>query len=354
MTGHLSSKITRSFLEFNPSLWSSGISSITLEPTLELEDACEKLLNGDPMTGKPYVYGGWVYRLLNPNGGVSATHDAEDDRDNSPDGYAETSSLHPDMNFTGIANLDESNDEVLLGDRSSINKPPSPPQVSKMEGATTSQCTPLHDLIWDKKGDSIEDAFLALEKRLRKAGVISEEVGQSLLEPQDQVSQLALLLDYAKLEINDRAEREKRLEEELMAERAKLEEDRARSALLEEEGKRKVAELEDALGQAEESAWAKEQSFPNDAADWAACHHMEVARSILTKPEETMDFFKVMYMELEGKTMITEIGSYGYQCGQKAERSPLYGKLKKRDATFDPEAMKHPALYKEEPTPLSL
>lgn len=121
------------------------------EPTLELEDACEKLLNGDPMTGKPYVYGGWVYRLLNPNGGVSATHDAEDDRDNSPDGYAETSSLHPDMNFTGIANLDESNDEVLLGDRSSINKPPSPPQVSKMEGATTSQCTPLHDLIWDKK-----------------------------------------------------------------------------------------------------------------------------------------------------------------------------------------------------------
>ncbi|RAL54245.1 hypothetical protein DM860_001373 [Cuscuta australis] len=33
------------------------------EPTKELEDACEKLLKGDPVTGKPYAYGGWVYRL---------------------------------------------------------------------------------------------------------------------------------------------------------------------------------------------------------------------------------------------------------------------------------------------------
>ncbi|VFQ89707.1 unnamed protein product, partial [Cuscuta campestris] len=154
-----------------------------------------------------------------------------------------------------------------------------------------------------------------------------------------------------KLEINDRVEREKKLEEELMAERARLEEERTKFALLEEERNRKVAELEDALGQAEESARAKEEAFPTSAADWAARHHTEVARSILTTPAETMDFFQVMYQEPEGKRMITEIGSYGFQCGQKDERSLLYARLQKRDPSFDPAKMKLPPLYKEEPAP---
>ncbi|VFQ71738.1 unnamed protein product, partial [Cuscuta campestris] len=78
------------------------------------------------------------------------------------------------------------------------------------------------------------------------AGVISEEIGQTLKE-KDQVSQLTLLLDSAKLEINDRAERERRLEEE-------LKEERARFALLEEEKQRKIAELED--------GWARLKNLP--------------------------------------------------------------------------------------------
>ncbi|VFQ92456.1 unnamed protein product [Cuscuta campestris] len=199
----------------------------------------------------------------------------------------------------------------------------------------------------DLEGESIEVTFLSLAQKLSKVGVLSEEVGRSLLESKDQVSELTLLLDSAKLEINDRAEREKRLEEELKEERARLDEERAK--LVEE--KRKVAELEEALGQAEESARAKEQSFPDDAATWAACHHTEVARSVLTKPEDTMDFFKTMYKEPEGMRMITEIGSYGFQCGQKDERSLLYARLQKRDPSFDPAKMKLPPLYKEEPAP---
>ncbi|VFQ85696.1 unnamed protein product [Cuscuta campestris] len=345
------------------------------EPTPELEDACDKLLKGDPVTGKPYANGGWVYRLRNPDGDVLATHDAEDDRANSP------------MVMLRAVLLIQSDDEVLPGGRSPITMPPSPPQASQKEGDTTSRCTPLNDLVRDKKvksptaihlsesdranspqveaktkqiglsssrtkshkrkgshktsrghkkkktgsldleGESVEEAFLALIKRLQKVGVIYEEIGQSLLEPKGQVSELTLLLDSTKLEFNDRAEREKRLEEELMGERARLEEERARFALLEEEGKRKVTEVEDALGQAEESSWAKEEAFPSEAADWAARHHTEVVRSILTTPEETIDFFKVMYQEPEGKRMITEIGSYGFQCGQKEDRSLLYTKL---------------------------
>ncbi|VFR02031.1 unnamed protein product [Cuscuta campestris] len=362
------------------------------EPTPELEDACEKLLKGDPVTGKPYAYGGWVYRLPNLDGGTSTAHDAEDDRANSPDCHAEASSPHPDMNFSGFVNLDASDDEVLHSDQ-----PPSPPQMSGMEGAITARCTPLHELIRDKKvkspsathlsegdradspqiqvkaksketgasssrakaqkrkdsqkssrrskrkktgsldleGESIEEAFLALAKRLHKTGAISEEVGRLLWEPRDHVSQLTLLHDSAKLEINDRAEREKKLEEERVAEKTKLEEERARYAWLEEDGQRKVAELEEVLAQVEEAARAKEQFFPVDAANWAACHHTEVARSILTTSEDTMDFFKVMYIEPEGKRMITHIGSYGYQCGKKAERSLLYGKIgKQREAPY--------------------
>ncbi|VFQ87044.1 unnamed protein product [Cuscuta campestris] len=379
------------------------------EPTKDLEDACEKLLKGDPMTGKPYAYGGWVFRLPNPDGGASATHDAEDNRADSPDGHAEAGSPHLDMNFTRMSTLFEDDDddvEVLNSNRSPNHNPPSPPQNPGVEGASTARCSSFDDLIRDKQvkspsalhfsegdrvyilraqveskskeaghsssrakgqkrkgsqksskgdkkkkvrlsdreGESIEEAFLSLAKKLSKAGVISEEIGQSLLEPKDQISQLTLLLDSAKLEINDRAEREKRLEEELR-------EERARFALLEEEGKRKVAELKDALGQAEEAARSKEEAFPTEAAAWAACHHLEVARSILTTPEETMDFFKTMYKEPEGRRMITEIGSYGFQCGQKEERSLLYARLQKRDPSFDPAKMKLPALYKEEPAP---
>ncbi|VFQ85407.1 unnamed protein product [Cuscuta campestris] len=143
----------------------------------------------------------------------------------------------------------------------------------------------------DTEGESIEEAFLSLAKKLSKAGVISEEIGQSLLEPKDQVSQLTILLDSAKLEINDRAERERRLEEE-------LKEERARFALLEEERKRKIAELEDALGQA--LPGQRRRPFP----------------------------LKLLI----GLRAITR-------------------RLLKRDPSFDPAKMKLPALYNEEPAP---
>ncbi|VFQ68483.1 unnamed protein product [Cuscuta campestris] len=420
------------------------------EPTKDLEDACEKLLKGDPVTGKPYAYGGWVFRLPNPDGGESATHDAKDDRADSPDGHVEASSPHPgrssslklltfiffiyvqglktnqsfvvlfffaDMNFNRMTTIiEDDNDDVqvLHSNRSPLSNPPSPPHFPGMDGATSARCSPIHEQsqklkspsarhhsesdranppkvpvqsgakevgasssskakdqkrksshkssrggkkrkisLSDREGESIEEAFLSLAKKLSKAGVISEEIGQTIKE-KDQVSELTLLLDSAKLEINDRAKRERRLEEELKEERAMLEEERIkleeeRAKLVEE--KRKVAELEDALAQAKETARSKEEAFPIEAAGWAARNHLEVARSILTAPEETMDFFKTMYKEPEGKRMITEIGSYGFQCGQKDERSLLYARLQKRDPSFDPAKMKLPALYEEVPTP---
>ncbi|VFQ62335.1 unnamed protein product [Cuscuta campestris] len=376
------------------------------EPTKELEEACEKLLKGDPVTGKPYAYGGWVYRLPNPDGGASATHDAEDNRADSPDGHAEAGSPHPDMNFNRMTTIIEDDDDdvqVLHSNRSPLSNSPSPPHFPGMDGATSARCSPVHDQsqklnsppathlfesdrvpypkkdvkakgkvtghsssqkrksshktsrgerrkkvrLSDLEGESIEVTFLSLAQKLSKVGVLSEEVGRSLLESKDQVSELTLLLDSAKLEINDRVEREKRLEEELKEERARLDEERAKLV----EAKRKLVELEGALAQAEETARSKEQSFPDDAARWVAGHHVETARSILVGPEETMAFFKTMYKEPEGKKMITDIGSYGFQCGLKDERSLLYSRLQKRDPSFDPAKVKLPALYKEEPAP---
>ncbi|VFQ81433.1 unnamed protein product [Cuscuta campestris] len=174
------------------------------EPTPELEDACEKLLKGDPVTGKPYAYGGWVYRLSNPDGGVSATHDAEDDRVNTPGSHAEARSPHPDMNITRMSTLVESDDddvEVLHANQSPSNLP-SPPHICETEGATSARGNKKKKIgLSDLEGESIEETFLALAKKHSKAGVISEEISQSLLEPKDQVFQLTLLLDSAKLEI---------------------------------------------------------------------------------------------------------------------------------------------------------
>ncbi|VFQ61423.1 unnamed protein product [Cuscuta campestris] len=210
------------------------------EPTKDLEDACEKLLKGDPVTGKPYAYGGWVFRLSNPDGGESATHDAEDDRANSPDGHAEANSPH--MNFNRMTTIIEDDDDdvqVLHSHRSPNRNSPSPPQNLGVEGASTARCSLFDDLIRDKQvkspsalhfsegdrveskskeashsssrakghkrkgsqksskgdkkkkvrlsdteGESIEEAFLSLAKKLSKAGVISEEIGQSVvIEP---------------------------------------------------------------------------------------------------------------------------------------------------------------------------
>ncbi|VFQ94493.1 unnamed protein product, partial [Cuscuta campestris] len=124
------------------------------EPTKDLEDACEKLLKGDPVTGKPYAYGGWVFRLSNPDGGESATHDAEDDRANSPDGHAEASSPRSDMNFNRMTTIIEDDDDdvqVLHSNRSPNRNPPSLPQNIGVEGASTARCSSFDDLIRDKQ-----------------------------------------------------------------------------------------------------------------------------------------------------------------------------------------------------------
>ncbi|VFQ87005.1 unnamed protein product, partial [Cuscuta campestris] len=208
------------------------------EPTKDLEDACEKLLKGDPVTGKPYAYGGWVFRLSNPDGGASATHDAEDNRADSPDGHAEAGSPHPDMNFNRMTTIIEDDDDdvqVLHSNRSPLSNSPG------MDGATSARCSPIQSqklnsplathlsesdrVPYPKKdakakgkgtGHSSSQKRKSSHKTSRgekrkKVGVLSEEVGRSLLESKDQVSELTLLLDSAKLEINDRAEREKRL-----------------------------------------------------------------------------------------------------------------------------------------------
>ncbi|VFQ93670.1 unnamed protein product, partial [Cuscuta campestris] len=217
------------------------------EPTKDLEDACEKLLKGDPVTGKPYAYGGWVFRLSNPDGGASATHDAEDNRADSPDGHAEDGSPHPATHLSESDRVPYPKKDAKAKGKgtghSSSQKRKSSHKTSRGEKRKKVRLS-------DLEGESIEVTFLSLAQKLSKVGVLSEEVGRSLLESKDQVSELTLLLDSAKLEINDRAEREKRLEEELKEERARLDEERANLV----EAKRKLVELEDALAQAEETA----------------------------------------------------------------------------------------------------
>ncbi|VFQ83093.1 unnamed protein product, partial [Cuscuta campestris] len=246
------------------------------EPTKDLEDACEKLLKGDPVTGKPYAYGGWVFRLSNPDGvnlrPMTQKMTGQTSRmvmlrpvllvqvDYPLLSFLISFSLFiykarkitghmllcsfSDMNFNRMTTIIEDDDDdvqVLHSNRSPNRNPPSPPQNIGVEGASTARCSSFDDLIRDKQvkspsalhfsegdrveskpkeashsssrakgqkrkgshksskgdrkkkvrlsdteGESIEEAFLSLAKKLSKAGVISEEIGQSLLEPKDQ------------------------------------------------------------------------------------------------------------------------------------------------------------------------
>ncbi|VFQ60901.1 unnamed protein product [Cuscuta campestris] len=66
-----------------------------------------------------------------------------------------------------------------------------------------------------------------------------------------------------------------------------------------------------------EEAWVKEQELPGRARQWMEENLVEAARVLTSSEERTMEGFKLLYREEQGKEMITHIGSYGFMSGQK-------------------------------------
>ncbi|VFQ67409.1 unnamed protein product [Cuscuta campestris] len=87
------------------------------------------------------------------------------------------------------------------------------------------------------------------------------------------------------------------------------------------------------------------------AKQWVGENLEEMARVITSTPEVTMEDFKFIYREEQGKEMITQIGSYGFMSDQKRDQEATHAILAKRFQDFNAESYGLAPISDEEPTP---
>ncbi|VFQ66007.1 unnamed protein product [Cuscuta campestris] len=95
----------------------------------------------------------------------------------------------------------------------------------------------------------------------------------------------------------------------------------------------------------------KVETFPGRAAAWVEENKVDAARVMTATPEATLESFKFLYRELEGRKMITAIGSFGFKSGQKKDRIASHRVLLKRDPGFSAASYGLAPIPEEEPTP---
>ncbi|VFQ64571.1 unnamed protein product [Cuscuta campestris] len=118
------------------------------------------------------------------------------------------------------------------------------------------------------------------------------------------------------------------------------------SQLKEENGR-----LLDEVSEAKREVAEKEETFPGRAAAWVEENKAEAARVMTATPETTMESFRLLYREPEGKKMITAIGSFGFKSGQKKDKIASHQVLLRRDPNFSAASYGLAPIPEEEPTP---
>ncbi|VFQ70924.1 unnamed protein product [Cuscuta campestris] len=270
----------------------------------DLEASLEILLRGDPFTGRKFHYGSWVWRIEPGGEGTSQAHEAAGHGVPSLGNTAEDEGqTHPDMEFEEFAIPDDqpagetrgsqtTSSKTFLVNQETVemfdeddpqdtrSKGKSSPKGKEKTGRRTKKVATMHPSYAKKRArsdsdtasQSVEEAFINLGLRLREAEIsqLKEENGRLM----DEVS----------------------------------------------EAKREIAE--------------KEENLPGRAAAWVEENKVDASRVMTTMPEATMESFKLLYQEPEGRKMITAIGSFGFKSGQKKDRIASHRILLKRDPDF--------------------
>ncbi|VFQ88781.1 unnamed protein product [Cuscuta campestris] len=109
--------------------------------------------------------------------------------------------------------------------------------------------------------------------------------------------------------------------------------------------------LMDEVSEAKREMAEKEETFPGRAASWVEGNKAEAVRVMTATPETTMESFRLLSREPEGRKMITAIGSFGFKSGQKKDRIASHRVLLRRDPNFSAASYGLAPISKEEPTP---
>ncbi|VFQ97956.1 unnamed protein product [Cuscuta campestris] len=343
--------------------YTASASSPDLEANLEI------LMRGDPQTGRIFHQGSWVWRVESGGEGTSQAQEAAGRGVPSPGNIAEAEGQnHPDMEFEEFAIPDDQpagdtggsqanhartfpvhqeTVEILDEDEPQDNR--SKGREKEKTGRRTKKVATNHPSAMNKRQrtdsgaayQTVEEAYINLGLRLREVGEIGPVTTDRLgMDPPTEVArlkkkneELALLLKSQ----TDELAKLSKMAGSLGAENTRLKEENGR--LLDEvsEAKREMAE--------------KEENFPGRAAAWVEENKAEAARVLTASPEATMESFRLLYREPEGKKMITAVGSFGFKCGQKKDRAASHRILLKRDPAFTAASYGLAPIPEEEPTP---
>ncbi|VFQ69499.1 unnamed protein product [Cuscuta campestris] len=239
-------------------------------------------------------------------------------------------------------------------------------------------------------GQTIEEAFINLGLRLNEAGEIGphtvdrlgmsspsevdrlkrekEEMALILRSQADELIRLSGLAGAMKTEISQLKEENGRLLDEVSEAKREKEEmalilrsqadELIRLSGLAGAMKTEISQLKeengrllDEVSEAKREVAEKEETFPGRAAAWVEKNKAEAARVMTATPETTMESFRLLYREPEGKKMITAIGSFGFKSGQKKDRIASHRVLLRRDPNFSAASYGLAPIPEEEPTP---
>ncbi|VFQ98603.1 unnamed protein product [Cuscuta campestris] len=296
-------------------------------------------MRGDPFTGRIFHYGSWVWRV------ESSGEDMEFEEfaipDDQPAGETGGSQANPAKTFPVNQETVEIFDEDEPQDNRSKGK--------EKAGRRTKKVATTHPSIGKKRqradsdtgSQSVKEAFINLGLRLMEVGEIGPLTADRLgLGSPSEFARLKKEKEEMALILKSQADELTRLSGLTGSMKAEI------SHLKEENGR-----LMDEVSEAKREVAEKEETFPGRAAAWVEENKAEAARVMTVSLEATMESFRLLYREPEGKKMITAIGSFGFKSSQKKDLAASHRILLKRDPAFAADSYGLALIPEEEPTP---
>ncbi|VFQ98059.1 unnamed protein product [Cuscuta campestris] len=266
----------------------------------DLEESLEKLLQGDLFTGQMFHYGAWIWRISPGGTGTPRADEAEGNGVPAPGNTADAGgSSHPDMNFRAF------NIPMKKTGGPSSAAPRTVPVQQEPMGEVGPETL-------ERLAEYSPPRSSQLEEKLKGVEAHNRELQDLIARQLDEMANLSAI-----------------------AERAKAE-----TLQLKEENLKLAEDLE-----------LKEREFPGKAKQWVGENMEETAQVITSTPEVTMEAFKFIYREPNGKEMVTQVGSYGFMSGQKRDREATHAILADRDPAFSADAYGLAPIPDEEPEP---
>ncbi|VFQ87038.1 unnamed protein product [Cuscuta campestris] len=315
-----------------------------------LEESLEKLLQGDPFTGKMFHYGAWIWRI-SPGG--TGTPRADEAAGHGVPARATLRRLVAPVTQE-LVEIHSEEETPPTGRTGQAGKITVNPPLDKGKGKVRTKHAATTHPSAKRRGENVP-ATESLEELWVKMGRNLKEMGE--VRPQT-LERLAGDSPSGSLQLEEKLKRLEAQNRELQDLTTRQLDEMANLSAVAGRANAEVLQLKEEytllmgeVSHLKEEAWVKEQELPGRARQWMEENLVEAARVLTSSEERTMEGFKLLYREDHGKEMITQIGSYGFMSGQKKDREATHAILADRDPDFDADSYGLAPIPDEEPAP---